>query len=63
MKSRFRVTNVAVPVIIVRYIKSGSKGELRSMMHTFWTDQEQYESLYKEVERFIERVESRGLHE
>jgi acyl-coenzyme A synthetase/AMP-(fatty) acid ligase len=40
-----------------------AKGELRSMLHTFWNDHDRYEELMNEVEGMIHTVEHRGLHE
>lgn len=42
-----------------------AKGELRSMKHTYWDeeDAEKYKLYQNELEKFIEIVESGGLHE
>lgn len=42
-----------------------AKGELRSMLHTFWEhkDESSYEELKDAIESFIKRVEDEGLHE
>ena len=40
-----------------------AKGELRSMLHCFWDEYEQYERLSEEIDRFIQIVELNGLHE
>lgn len=44
-----------------------AKGELRSMMHTFWGDgyanQGQYDCLDEAVEKFVKDVEDHGWHE
>lgn len=40
-----------------------AKGELRSMLHTFWNDAEQHEGLSAATSAFIKEVEDNGLHE
>jgi len=40
-----------------------AQGELKSMLHTFWDDDDQYKDLDKEVTDFIERIKNKGLHE
>ena len=40
-----------------------AQGELKSMLHTFWDSDEQYNELDKEVTDFIERIKNKGLHE
>lgn len=40
-----------------------AKGEMRSMLHTYWDDGERYEQIEKEMAEFINSVEDQGLHE
>lgn len=40
-----------------------AKGELYSMLETFWSDAENYDALDAEVNRFIKNVEDQGLQE
>ena len=40
-----------------------SKGELRSMLHTFWDDTDSYRDLKAAIEQLIKEVEMNGLHE
>ena len=40
-----------------------AKGELKSVLHTFWDDDPKYEDINKEILDFIARVEGEGLHE
>ena len=41
-----------------------AKGELRSMTHTFWQEEDSnYNDLTAEISRFILHIEDHGLHE
>ena len=40
-----------------------AKGELRSMLHTFWDDNPNNEQLAEQIDNFIEQVEEEGLQE
>lgn len=40
-----------------------AKGELRSMLQTYWDDDDRYHDFKTSVEQFIEKVEMNGLHE
>lgn len=40
-----------------------AKGELKSMLHTFWGDEGQYNVLDKEITEFVVRIENGGLQE
>lgn len=40
-----------------------AKGELRSMLHTFWDGEDNFKSLDSEIKKFIKTVEDQGLHE
>ena len=40
-----------------------AKGELKSMGHTYWDQEEAFEKFEAALDRFIEEVESNGLHE
>ena len=42
-----------------------AQGELKSMLHTFWSGgkDEQYKELDKEITDFIARIKNKGLHE
>lgn len=40
-----------------------AKGELRAMLHTFWSDGPQYNELKEAINDFIVQVEDDGLHE
>lgn len=40
-----------------------AKGELRSMLHTYWDADERHDQIEKEMSDFIESVEQNGLHE
>ena len=41
-----------------------AKGEMNAMMHTFWgSENSNYDELQNEVDRFVEKIESEGLHE
>ena len=40
-----------------------AKGELRSMLHTFWDSDKEFSALHDEIGKFIKTVEDNGLHE
>jgi len=40
-----------------------AKGEMKSMLHTFWDEEEKFEDFDARVKDFINTVESDGLHE
>ena len=40
-----------------------AKGELRSMLHTYWGEEGRYEAFKKKMSDFIEDVEYNGTHE
>lgn len=40
-----------------------AKGELKSMLHTYWDDDELYKQIDHEIFQFIQSVEAQGLHE
>ena len=40
-----------------------AKGEMKSMLHTFWDEGAKYKDLDDVVKDFIDKVESDGLHE
>ena len=40
-----------------------AKGELRSMIHTFWDNDPQFLTLNEYIEKFIKNIELNGLHE
>jgi len=40
-----------------------AKGELRSMLHTFWSMDKDFKKLDDKVNSFIKEVEDEGLHE
>ena len=34
-----------------------AKGELKSMLHTYWTDEDKYDVFHLELDNFIKKVE------
>lgn len=40
-----------------------AKGEMNSMLHTFWNENEQCEALQSAIDEFIEKVEENALQE
>ena len=40
-----------------------AKGELKSMLHTFWDEKGNFEELDKEIKKFIKKIEDDGLQE
>ena len=42
---------------------SRAKGELDSMLCTYWNNSEAFKEMEKQIKKFVDRVESNGLHE
>ena len=40
-----------------------AKGELDSMLCTYWASTETFKEMEKQIKEFVQRVESEGLHE
>ncbi len=40
-----------------------AQGELKSMLHTFWGEEEQYKDLDRQITDFISRIKNKGLAE
>lgn len=40
-----------------------AKGELNSMLETYWDDTDKYDALKDEIEKFTKHVESLGIQE
>ena len=40
-----------------------AKGELKSMLHTFWDKNDNFLILDQEIKKFIKKIEDDGLHE
>jgi hypothetical protein len=57
MSTEKDISNVLRPMAWER-----AKGELSSMLHTYWHD-ERYEPFLKLVREFVDAVEANGLHE
>jgi hypothetical protein len=57
-----RISNENIAAILRAQAWERAKGELRSMFHTFY-DNENFEALEHEIDQFIKHVEENGLHE
>ena len=57
MSTEKDISNVLRPMAWER-----AKGELNSMLHTYWHD-ERFEPFSKLLEEFIKNVQENGLHE